>query len=96
MKKTNAMSIGEIINKYLKEEHIDGQFNEQQACSLWPQVVGPAINRYTVNRWVKDGVLHIQLSSATLRNELTMNRSIIIKNLNDAVGKPVIKEIIFY
>ena len=55
MKRTTAQSIGEIFNSFLKQEKLDTQFNEQKALTLWPEIVGPGINRYTVGRTVKNG-----------------------------------------
>lgn len=96
MKKTQAKQIGDIVNEYLKKENLDLALDEHRASALWPQIVGAGINRYTVTRWVKDGVMHVQLSSAPLRNELMLNRSRVIQLINDALGREVIKEIVFY
>lgn len=96
MKKTQAMTIGQIVEEYLKKENLDTALDEHRASALWPQIVGQGINRYTVSRWVKDGVLHVQLSSAPLRSELMLNRTKIIKMVNDTLGREVIKEIVFY
>lgn len=95
MKRRNALTIGEIVQNYLREEHLDTQLDEYRACSLWPQVVGDAINRYTVSRTVNNGIMRVRLSSAALRAELLMLRSTIVARLNEALGRDVIKEIIF-
>lgn len=95
MKRTEAESIGSIIEGYLKAERLDTKMNELRVSSLWADVVGPGINRYTVDRYVKNGVLYVRLSSAPLRNELMLGRSILVKRLNDAVGAEVITDIIF-
>lgn len=94
MKRTDAQSIGEIIDQYLQHEHLRQEFDEHQAAALWPTIVGPGINRYTVSREVRDGVLYVALSSAALRNELSLNRSRLVQLINDALGKPVISEIV--
>ena len=52
MKRTEAMTVGDIIDKLLREDNIDRQFDEQKAVYLWPEVVGQGINRYTTSRWV--------------------------------------------
>ncbi len=93
MKRTEARTVGDIIKQLLKEDHIDRQFDEQQVVYLWPEIVGQGINRYTTSRWVKNGVLHLHISSSVLRNELLMSRSILIKRLNEAVGSEVIHDI---
>ncbi len=95
MKRTYPKSIAEVIDGFMKAEQLDTQLNEQRASALWPQIVGQGINRYTISRDVRDGVLIVRLSSAPLRNELMMNRSALIKRINEALGQEVIREIIF-
>ena len=95
MKRTSAQSIGEIINSFLRQEKLETQFNEQKALTLWPEIVGPGINRYTVDRTVKNGVMTVTISSAALRNELMLSRTAIIIRINEALGGEVIKNIIF-
>lgn len=94
MKRTEAMKVGDIITKLLKEDNIDRQFDEQKVVYLWPEIVGSGINRYTVSRYVRNGVLYLHLSSAALRNELMMSRTALIKRLNEAVGSEVIHDIV--
>ena len=95
MKRTEAKQIGDIINGFIQAENLTAQLNEHKASYVWPDVVGHGINRYTISRSVSGGVMTVRLSSATLRNELMMNRTLLIKRINEAVGAEVIKEMIF-
>ncbi|MDY6300775.1 MAG: DUF721 domain-containing protein [Bacteroidales bacterium] len=95
MKRTEARNIGQIINDVLRKENLDVALDEHRACALWPQIVGDGINRYTIKRYVKDGVMTVHLSSASLANELMLNRERIIANINKAIGRDIIREIIF-
>ncbi len=95
MKRTEAKNIGQIINDLLRKENLDVALDEHRACALWPQIVGDGINRYTIKRYVKDGVMTVHLSSASLANELMLNRDRIIKLINEAIGRDIIREIIF-
>lgn len=96
MKRTEAQQVGDIINHFLKEEHLEGKFDEQRALMLWGEIVGPGINRYTVRRYVSGGVMHVTLSSAPLRNEMMLTRSSLIAKINKAIGRDVIQEIVFH
>ena len=96
MKRTEAQQVGDIINHFLKEEHLEGKFDEQRALTLWGEIVGPGINRYTVRRYVSGGVMHVTLSSAPLRNEMMLTQSSLIAKINKAIGRDVIQEIVFH
>ena len=95
MKRTEAKNIGQIINDVLRKEHLDVALDEHRASALWPQIVGDGINRYTIRRYVKDGVMTVHLSSASLANELMLNRATIIQRINQALGRDIIREIVF-
>ncbi|MBR5640021.1 MAG: DUF721 domain-containing protein [Muribaculaceae bacterium] len=95
MKRTEAKSIAEIIGDFMQQEDIEDAVLEQKALRLWHQVVGPGVNRMTTERYVENGVITVKISSAALRNDLMLSRTAIIAQLNQLVGKPVIREIIF-
>ena len=95
MKRTEPKNIGQIIDDLLKKENLDVQLDEHRASALWPQIVGDGINRYTIKRYVKDGVMTVHLSSASLANELMLNRASLIARINEALGREIIREIIF-
>lgn len=95
MKRTNAKSIAEIIGDFMQQEDITTTMLEHKALSMWAQVVGPGVNRLTTERYVDNGVITVKISSAALRNDLMLTRTSIINQLNQLVGKPVIREIIF-
>ena len=67
-----------------------------RAASLWADVVGPGVNRYTVRRYVADGVLHVYLSSGPLKSELSFRRDAIARSINDILGREIIKSIRFH
>lgn len=95
MKRVEAKSVGEIINEVLRQERLSTHLDEHRAMTLWPDVVGPGINKYTVSRTVKNGVMTVVISSAPLRQQLMMSRTALIKQLNDFLGGEVITDIVF-
>ena len=95
MKRTEAKNVGQIINDLLQKEHLDVALDEHRASAMWPQIVGDGINRYTISRSVRNGVMTVRLSSASLANELMLIRANIIQRINEALGREIIHEIIF-
>ncbi len=96
MKRTYPKHIADIIDESMARAGLTRDFNEQRAASAWGEIVGPAINRYTLRRYVDRGVLHVFISSAPLKNELSFTRSRLIAALNDYVGAEVITDIRFH
>jgi predicted nucleic acid-binding Zn ribbon protein len=93
MKHTEAKQVGEIISEMIAATGNERTFEEQQLCYLWPEIVGPAVNRYTMRRFIDRGVLHVYLSSASLKSDLSFMRAQLVERLNEAVGSQVITDI---
>lgn len=64
-----------------------------RAAYLWADIVGPGVNRFTSKRYVKDGVLHVYITSGPLKSELSFRRSSILDEINRILGRPVLREI---
>ena len=96
MKRTYPKLIGGIIDEALDRAGLTDTLNEQRAAAAGGDVVGPAINRYTTRRYVEQGVLHVYLTSAPLKNELSFNRDRLITAINRIVGTDVINDVHFH
>ncbi len=96
MKRTEPQLLGDIIRDSLRRDGIESRFNEQRAAYIWGDIVGPGVNRYTTRRYVERGVMHVFISSAALKQELSFMRPSIIAAINEAVGTAVITEIVLH
>lgn len=96
MKRREAESIGDIMRRFLDPSKLDTSINARRLEAFWPEVVGPYINKQTVNRYVKGSTLHVTVKSAPLRSELMFNRSSLIRRLNELTGAEIITEIVFH
>lgn len=95
MQHKNAVSLGEIIKEFLKENNWEGKIKETRVIQAWSQLLGKNVSMYTTSIFVKNKVLYVKLSSSVLRGELQMCRDMLIKRLNDHIGEEVIINIIF-
>ena len=96
MKRTYPRHIAAIINEAMERAGLTDSLNEQRASAAWADVVGASINRYTTRRYVDHGVLHVYLTSASLKNELGFVRDRLMDAINRWVGADVVKEIVFH
>lgn len=93
MKRTDPMSIRQIIDRVLDTSSRKNEFMEQRAMSYWPDVVGPGINRQTSRRYVSRGVLHVYIDDAPLKTELEFRKTAIVDAINSLTGSDVITEL---
>lgn len=87
--------LSEIVFDIMREEKIGNQMLENRAVNLWQVIVGPAVGRVTKNVFINNGVLHVQLTSSVVKQELIMLKSKIISKINEAVGSGIVKDIYF-
>ena len=90
---SKAENIGDILATYFRENGLEQQILGDQIIEKWPQVMGPQVARLTGKIEIQDQVLHVQIRSAALRQQLFECRTALIRKLNDSVGATVIKDI---
>lgn len=95
MKRNNTEQIGDAIRKFLRQSGLESPLNEFRLVDAWRDVVGPTISKYTLNLYIRNQTLIVHLSSSVLRQELQMQREMIVRHLNEKVGASVIVDIVF-
>ena len=96
MKRQNALPIGDMIRRFLREGGLESPLNEYRLIQAWETVLGKAIAGYTGQMYIKNQTLYVHLTSPALRQNLQMSRQSLVKRLNEAVGAQVIVDIVFH
>ena len=94
MRRSKTISLAEALNDYIKEMNLGPKLSEVAVINSWEEIVGKAISSRTTKIFIKDGVLHVHLSSSVVRNELLMLRESLKEKLNKKAGSEVIKDIV--
>ena len=82
MRKDNQQTIGAAIKEFLKAHKLDDKFRETEIYARWEELVGRTINLRTKKVILRDNILIVYISSATLRNELELHKSGILEKIN--------------
>lgn len=96
MKKTEALSVGEIISRAIAATGNADEYARQQAVFLWPEIVGPTINRHTTRRYIDGETMHVYLNSPVLKNELMYLTDSIRDKINGLMERTVVSKIIIH
>ena len=86
--------LSELIQAFYKQHRGPEYLDEVKAVEAWSKVVGPFIATHTIDLSIKDGRLFVRVDSDALRSELSYSKSLLMKNLNEMVGKEIVKEIV--
>lgn len=95
MKRGGVKSISELVKAACREEGLETPLNEYRLIQAWTQVLGATVKYYTGDLYIKNQILYVHLTSSVLRQELMMNRKILVHRLNEFVKAQVITDIVF-
>ena len=97
MKRNKAQNISDLVMQFLRLSGLETPLNEHRLIQAWSDVLGPQMSKYTdvEHLYIKNQKLYVHVTSAALRQELSMARSTLVKTLNNRVGSQVIVDIIF-
>jgi predicted nucleic acid-binding Zn ribbon protein len=88
-------SLKTSLDSMFRRFGIDKAISQNNALSVWQEVVGEAVAKNTVADRVEHGILIVKVSSPTWRQELFFQKDVIVKKLNNKIGKNVIRDIRF-
>lgn len=94
-RKSGTSRIGGFLRSTLRDLGVAEKLQEQKAIDKWTQAVGPQIAASSRAEEVHDGVLFVSCKSSMWSSELTLHKPDILKKINSAIGKDVIKDIRF-
>lgn len=103
MKREQFKSLGSCLKEFVSNENLEEGLLRVRVFSAWDSVVYDLTSKFltreqastiTVNRFYKDKVLTCKLNSSVVRNQLTMAKPQIIKQMNSLLRGNYINMII--
>ncbi|MCP4457145.1 MAG: DUF721 domain-containing protein [Cytophagales bacterium] len=95
MKKKDPKSFKDALGQFLKQEHLDEKFDQQQLIQSWERIMGRTVKARTTKMYFRDGTLFVELSSAALKQELNNSRQLILERIEEHLGKKVMADVRF-
>lgn len=96
MRYTNSITLGEAIDKMVKELRLKPRMDEMRIKQGWERIMGKPIARYTSHISLKGGKLYIKIENAPLKQELNYGRDKMRDLLNRELEGEVVKEVVIY
>lgn len=93
MRRTDSETVQDVVYRFLREQGLEMPLNEYRIVRAWNAVIDKTISQYTTGLRIYNQVLFVTVASASVRNEIMMRRSALVKVLNDKVGAQVIRDI---
>ena len=93
MKRTDIKLISDVIREHLSELDRSGKLSETRALVALDEVMGNGLAQYIDDKYIKEGILYLKTKSSSLSNEIFINKTNLIQQINKIVGSDVIKGI---
>lgn len=94
MSRSNQQSIGEVIKKLLKAQKLENRLKELDVLKVSKGLLGRNLMKYIKDLSIKNGTLIIKVKSAAVRNELSYQKSEMLKKINEQAGNKILRKII--
>lgn len=91
----NQTTLGDAIDKLMRAYGWDGKMKEIDVLSKWEEMMGRAVFLRTKNIYIRNRVLHLEIDSSVMREELLFGKSIIIQRVNETAGSEIITDVWF-
>ena len=95
IRRTREYRVAEAMTSAMRELPSSGKIAESLAFAYWERVVGPQMSAATEPERISDGIMIVRTKSSVWSHEMNVMKAHLITELNKAIGRPVIKEIIF-
>ncbi|MGB8359074.1 MAG: DUF721 domain-containing protein [Bacteroidales bacterium] len=96
MRRNKTITIKEALEDLIREYKLEPKLKEASTLKIWDGITGKAIAQRTKRIFIREGVLHIYLTSSVVKNELTMLRESLRSQINNKAGEEVVREIIIH
>lgn len=92
--KSNELSLADAMKLYLARSPFKAQYDAARIETCWESIMGKTIARYTKSLTLIQHRLIITTEVAPLKQELVYSRDMIRTRINEALGEPIVDEVI--
>ncbi len=96
MFKREVLPIDKIVNMFLRQNGLETPLLQKRLVDAWDSMAGKTIARYTEDKFIRNQVLYVKISSPAMRSDLSMIRTELVNKLNQHVGARIIIDIKFF
>lgn len=88
-------TLDEVLNLLLRNEGLETPLLQRRLINAWEVVTGDIVAKYTREKFIKNQTLFVKIINPSLKTDLSMMKTDIVKKLNAYVGAMIIVDIKF-
>lgn len=93
--KKESKAIKSVMEQIFQSMQIADKMKEFDVLDKWEEMMGKAVATRTEQLYIRNKVLHIQLNSSVMRDELAHGKQVIIERVNQFAGTRIIEDVWF-
>lgn len=86
-------NISDVLRRMNDRYHLTQKHNEIELVKVWEEIVGHLIAKHTASISMRGKTLYVSFDQAPLKNEMFLQRDVLMKNVNDRMGAGFIEKI---
>ncbi len=95
MKGPHEYTLQDLLKTIYNRVDVADAFAEKEVITAYNDVVGELIFKLTRTASFRNGVLRVQLTSAALRQEMSMRKESLVEKINEKLTDTALSDIIF-
>jgi predicted nucleic acid-binding Zn ribbon protein len=92
---SHTRTVSEAFETFLDALGIREKYEESFVTANWQRLMGPTIAKRTNKVYLKRNTLYVDMSSASLKQDMLLSKSQIARIINEEIGKEIVKEVMF-
>lgn len=93
-KDKNQLTLKEALHAMIESYRLKPKLNQTRIKSVWANLMGPTIDGYTRDLYIRGRKLFVTIESAPLRQELSYSKEKLRNRINEELGEEYLEEII--
>ena len=91
--KNKDINISSVIEAMYKRYRLDAKVHELKIKTDWEDIFGKLISKHTTNLEMRGKTLYITIDNGPLKNEMFLQRDLIIEKLNEYYEEVIIEKV---
>ncbi|MEO6189602.1 MAG: DciA family protein [Saprospiraceae bacterium] len=95
MRKTNDQSLPDLLKEFAEQSKYKNKLTSKKFENIWFELFSSLAGSHTEKIYFHNGVLTVHLNSASLRKELSLNKKLIIQQINTKLSDETLTDVLF-
>lgn len=92
-KSNKEKPIGNVIEAMMKRYRLQPKMTELDIVNRWEEIVGHLVFKHTTELKMLNKTLYVKFDNAPLKNEMFLQKDLLLKRINETFQAPIIEKI---